>query len=503
MTTRTRTAHALGVGALTLALTTLYALYLLTLHRTMRDGMMDVAEFDQAISGYAHFSAPHSPFIGLPTVDGAGELQLSDHFTPLLALLAPLYWIHDGPQTLLVETAALAALPVMPLWSFARRAFAPYRWGTCAAYLIVIGYGLSWPLQTALAFEFHEVFLAMPIIAWMLERAQAGRLRQAALVSLLLLGVKDDMGFVVAVFGAYLAVKDGPLRDWRRRSPYLAMIPLGLGMVVLVNAVLLPLFGGSPTRNFTYGQFGATPGRALLAMATDPALVGQNLLTPTTKLTTLAMLLLPVLALCLRSPITLLAVPLLLERFLSTNELYWGMSLHYNAFLEPILLCGGVDGAARILANRARRRVAIGAPAPDRRPRARLPLVFAVWTALCAVLAPAPLQQMAKSSFWNASTPDIVAARAALDHVPGGTLVAAADAVGPQLLDRDRVILWTCPGDRDYPAAPWILADTGRASPPFPSVAAQAADVRLLLARGYRVMFQDDGYIVLHRPHGD
>lgn len=233
--------------------------------------MMDIAEFDQAISGYAHFSAPHSPFVGLPTVAGSGALQLSDHFTPLSAVLAPLYWIHDGPETLLVETAVLAALPIIPTWIFARRAFGPSRSATVAAYLIAFGYGLNWPLQMALAFEFHEVFLAMPVMAWMIERAQAGRLRQAALISLLLLGVKDDMGFVVAAFGGYLATKDASpgtaLRVATRadRRLFLAMIPLGLGAVALVNKVLLPAFGGSPTRNFTYGQFGPRRSRRLSA----------------------------------------------------------------------------------------------------------------------------------------------------------------------------------------------------------------------------------------------
>lgn len=509
--------HISGVGALAAGLATLYALYLLTLHATLRDGMMDVAEFDQAISSYAHFTAPHSPFIGLGAVNGSGALQLSDHFTPLLALLAPFYWIRDGPETLLIETAILAALPVIPMWIFARRAFAPSSSGTCAAYLIALGYGLSWPLQMALAFEFHEVFLAMPVMAWMLERAQAGRLRQAALISLLLLGVKDDMGFVVAAFGAYLAAKDvtpgawcrlaaaartspgAPLRAATRsgRWSYLAMIPIGLGMVALVNAVLLPMFGGSPTRNFTYSQFGRTPGRAMITMITHPALVGYTIVDPPTKLATLAMLLCPVLALCLLSPITLLVTPLLLERFLSTNNLYWGMALHYNAFLIPILFCGGIDGAARLTRALAARKAARAAP--DRDSRGSLPLLLATWSVAFGLITPFPMHEMITPSFWNTSTSEITAARTALSHIPAGTLVAAADSLGPQLLSRDQVIMWTSPGDRDYPDAPWVLADIRRPSPPFPSVAAQATDVRLLLSKGYQPVFQDDGFIVLHK----
>jgi hypothetical protein len=59
--------------------------------------------------------------------------------------------------------------------------------------------------------------------------------------------------------------------------------------------------------------------------------------------------------------------------------------------------------------------------------------------------------------------------------------------------------MWTYPKDRDYPATPWVIADTQRLSPPFPSIAAQKDDVRILFSEGYRVVFQDDGFIVLHK----
>ncbi len=352
--------HVLGVGLITSLYAALYSTYLLVLHATLKDGLADVGEYDQAVSGYAHFMAPHSPFVGLPDLGSAGVLQLSDHFTPLLALLAPFYWIHDGPETLLVETAVLGALPIIPLWLFTRRAVGESRlFGTVAGYLVAIGYGVTWPLQMALWFEFHEVFLALPVMMWMIERAQAGRLRQAALVSLLLLGVKDDLGFVVAVFGVYLATKDVTLRRWGRflrraardrgevlralrrsdRLWFLSLVPVGLLMVILVNKALLPAFGGSSTRNFTYTEFGATPGAAIRAMLGDPGTAIGTLFNSPFKTQTLSMLLWPVLGLCLLSPLSLMVAPLLIERFLSVNNLGAG---------HPGELLRGVRGHLRV-----------------------------------------------------------------------------------------------------------------------------------------------------------
>jgi hypothetical protein len=109
---------------------------------------------------------------------------------------------------------------------------------------------------------------------------------------------------------------------------------------------------------------------------------------------------------------------------------------------------------------------------------------------------------MLSPTFWRTSSAATTAARAALAHVPSGTLVAAAQNLGPQLLSRDRVIMWTYPHDRGYPQTPWVIADIQRPSPPFASIAAQAADVRLLLAQHYSIVFEDDGYVVLRQGRG-
>lgn len=527
----------------------LYSTYLLLLHTRLQDGLADVGEYDQAVSGYAHFMGPHSPFIALRSAGDAGALQLSDHFTPLLALLAPFYWIHDGPETLLIETGVLTALPIIPLWIFVRRAVRQSgRFGgamaSVAAYLVVIGYGATWPLQMALWFEFHEVFLALPIMMWMIERAQAGRLRQAALISLLLLGVKDDMGFVVAVFGLYLATKDATLRDWARllrRAPrrprllldalrrrdrmwLLALVPIGLGMVWLVAQVLVPAAGGSPNRNFTYTEFGPTQSAAIHAMLADPAHTVHTLIDSQYKRQTLEMLLWPVLGLCLFSPLCLMAAPLVAERFLSVNQLYWVMPYHYNAFLVPIIFCAGVDGALRL--SRWLTSAKLLSPRSDAPPKSvvaartltglvagRGPFIrtvlmtaFAAYVAIYAwgTFHRYPMHHMTEASFWDTSTPDVVAAKQAAAKIPDHTYVSAATQVGPQLLGRDKVVMWDPPGDRAYPPAPWVLADVKRPSYPFKGntdaekIAAQQAEVQRLESKGYRIVFQSDGWIVLH-----
>lgn len=510
--TRRRWPHIAGLGLIMLVYGGLYFVYLMTRESTLNSGLLDVGIYDQAISSLAHFHGPDSPVVALPTLDGLGKSQFSDHFTPLLALFVPLYWIHNGPSSLYFGTALLAVLPVIPIWIFTRRAA-----NTATAYFVVLAYGLSWPMQMALWFAFHEVFLAVPIMAWMIERAQAGRIKQAALVSLLLLGVKDDMGFVVAAFGVYLAAKDlSPLRwheFWRelrrpRRYLLLVLVPVGVVMVALVGSVIIPHFGGSPGRDFTYTEFGPTTGSAVKSMVEHPWRVVTDLFSPAVKWQTLQWLLWPLLLLPLLSPLSILAVPLVVERFLSDNTLYWGMPYHYNAFLLPILFLAAVDGGVRLSrwigAGLDGRQVGrFGFLGTMRAPTVRtvVQVIFGLYILVFSwsTVARYPMWHMTQASFWQSDTASINAAKTAAAHVPAGVTVAAAAQIGTHLLSKDKVIMWSTPGDRGYPATPWVLADVQRPSYPWATVADQKAAVATLVGDGYQVVFEADGWVVLHK----
>ena len=105
-----RRRHGIAVAALTSVTAAAYFTYLLVYYRSLHYGLLDLGIYDQAVQGYAHFHAPNSPVVALPNATDPGLSQLSDHFTPLLAVIAPLYWIHDSPVTLLFATAVLSAL---------------------------------------------------------------------------------------------------------------------------------------------------------------------------------------------------------------------------------------------------------------------------------------------------------------------------------------------------------------------------------------------------------
>src|SRR5215813_11990207 len=360
-----RRAHQVAVRILTALTAAAYSAIALARYYTFHTGSYDLVIFDQAVRSYAHFQPGISIIKGMHNGFGPHFSVLGDHWSPILAALAPLYWIYNSPQTLLVAQAVLFALAIPPLWLFTRRAFGGGQRAVIAAYLVSVVYLLSWPIAEALTYSFHEVAFAPVLTAVALERLQAGRLRTALIALAVLLLVKEDMGLLVAGIGLYLAVARPRVVPRQLLAGAILMVA-GVAVTVIATYVLIPAFGGRSGYYWAYTALGSNVPQALQHLITHPASSLGLLITPRTKLVTMAWLFGAFCFLPLLSPITLAVIPLLLERMLgSVFPAWWSTSFQYNAFLVVILLCAAVDGAARlgrwVAAARQRRSAAAAA----------------------------------------------------------------------------------------------------------------------------------------------
>jgi hypothetical protein len=102
------------------------------------------------------------------------------------------------------------------------------------------------------------------------------------------------------------------------------------------------------------------------------------------------------------------------------------------------------------------------------------------------------------SSFYRRDA-QMNAAAAAVAVVPSGVTVEAVNNLGPQLSARDTVLLWDGDGGTPQLGASWVVANIMEQQFTFRSVADQQQRVAFLERNGYRVVFQRDGYLVLHR----
>jgi uncharacterized membrane protein len=483
--------HWRGVTILTVVAALVYVTDALIRFRRFLSSTFDLVIFDQGIRGYAHFSAPVSIARGVADGGTAHFLLLSDHWSPLLAVLAPFYWIHDGPATLLVGQGVLFALAIPPLWAFTARQLGPL-----AAYAVAAAYALSLPIMAAVTFDFHEVAFVPVLTAVMAERFQAGRRWPAIAAAVALLLVKEDMGLLVAGYGVYLLLT-------RRRWTGLGFVAGGLAATWLTSHQLIPAFGGSATFYWAYGQFGPTVGSAAGNIATHPLHALHVLVTPGVKVRTMIGLLAPLAFLPLASPLVLAAVPLLAERMLASGyPLWWQAKFQYNAFIVMIMFLAAVDGAARLQRwwQRAGWHLQLGWAWGSKQSRARDWPPATIWASLVLIAALvyvpfSPFGQLLHPKYYMVNS-RMAAADRAVAHVPSGVEVEAANNVGPHLSGRDIVLLL----DGTPRWAPWVVADTKGLDFPFCTPQQQAQDVAYLKAHGYRQVFADDGYVVLHRP---
>ncbi|MFI0821678.1 DUF2079 domain-containing protein [Streptomyces sp. NPDC021098] len=371
-------------------------------YRRMATMSWDLGIFEQAIRAYAHFQAP------IADLKGPGANILGDHFSPITALLAPLYRIFPGPVTLLVAQAALFALSAVPVARTAARLL-----GRARGLAIGLAYGLAWGLQRAVDFDFHEICFAIPLIAFSLEAVIRKRWYAAMLWAAPLVFVKEDMGATVAAIGAVIAI-----RAWRERVPGIAPLAVALmGFGILGSAlalgVVIPGFNGAGSYDY-WDKVGSGGSDATIPFATALGTLLWTLL-PTTGL------------LALRSPLLLAAVPTLGWRFVSHDEHYWGTDWHYSAVLMPVVFLALVDALDRIGASRR-----------DWLGRYARQVPAAVCAAALALTTSLPLAGLAEAATYRKPR-DVAAAERLLDRIPDGATVEAN--VGPiaRLTSRCRV----------------------------------------------------------------
>ena len=322
-----------------------------------------------------------------------------------------------------------------------------------------LAYGMSWGLQSAINFDFHEIAFAVPLLAFGLTALVERRWTAATAWTLPLIAVKEDLPATVAVIGLLLV-----LRGRRRLGAATIVVAVCSGLLIV--GVILPAL--NPNHVYAYAASTAPDGQNPL----------QRLLLPAIKLRTLLELLAPTLFLALRSPLLLTAVPTLAWRFWSTNPSYWGTSYQYSAVLMPIAFVAFLDALPATGTGRPARAAA-----------------HAAWViALAAtILIPLPLHGLLNAGNWGTDA-NAQQARLALAHIPDNARVAADNRLAPQLTSRCTVYLF--PG---YPQADLRPEWVAVSNPPDTSMAApetMAAALDQLPAYGYQVALRTNNVIV-------
>lgn len=305
---------------------------LVSLHRFWQYEVFyfDFGIFDQAIWYASRLAPPVIEHLAVP-----GKWIFADHFSPTIFLLAPLYWLTDQREVLLIAQAIAVSASGLVLYHIGRRVLKDYflSFAVMVAYLLFVG------LQNAIITDFHEVTVGTLPLMLLFWAYVARRRRLFFLFLLLILGIKESTAILGATLGLTITLTD---KKWRRIGLMTLVISVIWGLVA--TKLIIPFFSG--------GAYGYSPILPTELWGHITGFFNEAIKRKTILYTFGSFLFLPI----LYPPAWLLILQDFYIRFVPRDtNLRWDLGLHYSAQLAPIL------GYASVMAARKLRRPVIAA----------------------------------------------------------------------------------------------------------------------------------------------
>jgi uncharacterized membrane protein len=403
-------------------------------HRAFETGRFDLGNMVQAV-----WSTAHGHPLQVTNLHGAQVSRLGAHVDPILAVFAPLWWLWPSPSLLLTAQAIAVALGALPLFWLARKHTTSDR--------AALGFSLAYLLFPATEWmtlnEFHPVALACPLLLFAIWYLDEDRLLPFAGFALLAAVTREEIPLVIAGLGLWYAIGR---RRWLVGG---TIAVVGIAASAAAIQVVIPHFHqGTAAFYSRYDAVGGSASGIARKAVTDPGrLVSVAFDHRGTHY--LLDLLLPIAALALLAPLLLVAlVPELALNLLSSVDAQSSIHYHYVAGEVPILFAAAAIGAGRL--GRwagAAATVAVLAAVAGNYLLGPIPL----WRSL-----PGGETLQARSA--QVSRHDRIAAHE-LELIPAGAPVAATNALGAHLSERQRIFSVPYLG-----GAEWVAVDEQKPS---------------------------------------
>lgn len=279
-------------------------------HSRFESFAYDLGIYDQAIWLFSHFKSPFSTI--------KNSHIFGDHLIPALYFLSPIYWFFDEVAALLLFQAIWVATGAIPIYLLAKEKLKNVFLSFVLAFCFLSFFGI----QNGIAFDFHPLLIAVPLITWWLYFLEKGKRLKVFLLSLVILGLQENLGLLLIALGFVVLIQK------KDKAFGAIIILLASFWFLLATKVLMPYFSSQDT--FSY-------------FPTKPFLVPQNffkeLFYPFEKTKTIFVSLGAFAFLPIFSPIFLIPIfEQFMERFVGNIvATRWGIGLHYSAPLAPIL----------------------------------------------------------------------------------------------------------------------------------------------------------------------
>lgn len=297
---------------------------------------MDMGVVDQAI-----WNTVHKGSILFTSLSGNIN-YLGAHFSPILLLIAPFYFIGDGAIILIFLQAAVIGISIFPLYLIAKQRLN----NRLLVFVFIFAFFLSKPLRGVGLLDFHADVFLIPLIFTSYYLLITKRIFWAVSAIILMLCCKESAAILVFAYGIFT------ITCLKRYSLGASLIAAGIGWWITVTNLIMPQL--AYTESFPYSHwlpFGATYADNIIAVIKNPLLPAKLFFSSET-IEYCVKLFVPVGLLSFLSPqhYVLFLVPL---AFNILGGIHHGgmvtITSHYPAQALPFIFISAIYGAGKVV----------------------------------------------------------------------------------------------------------------------------------------------------------
>jgi len=332
---------------------------------------------------------------------------LSEHFSPVLFLLVPLYACFRTPLALLAAHGVVCALALIPLY-FLVKAYTGRRWPPV---LVCLAYLFSRTVTKGLLYDFHhEIFYPLFFFCAFLAGVRK-KWPIYYLVLVLCASVKEDAFVAIGGLGLFLLFS----KDRGDRLHGLATAALAAAGMIAVLYCAMPFFrlssaGGAYKFAGYWGGYGSSPGEMAMNFV-NPLRQAEIFFTPQKTLSMLTLFLsFAFLPFATLRGLAFLVGPNFFILFSSNIDSLFNLSMYYGLLITPFLFYASILGMRSIAAKWPSRRDIV--------------LTALAALLLCGHIADSRLFKFCRPSYWR-ENPRYRTAVEIAQTIPCGAAVSA------------------------------------------------------------------------------
>ena len=305
-----------------------------------RTDALDLGMLNHALYNFAHFDQ------NLFTLDIAGQEvnYFGDHFSPIMFLYIPFYYLFGSYALLLIQILAIA-FGGYGIYKYSQLYFK----NNSIPILFLIHFFGFWGIYSALSYDFHNNVVAAMFVPWLLYYYEKSNKKMFLLFFVLILISKENMALWLAFILLGLVCKKTTKSTFKKVLRFeIPLIVFALLFFVLTIRVVMPYLrdGQGFSQLARYSHLGNTIPEILNTIIQKPSYVFSLLFENTTDSLNnygiksqlhFMVLISGGFALFYKPRFLLMLAPIYAQKLLTNNTGFWGVHLQYSIEFIPII----------------------------------------------------------------------------------------------------------------------------------------------------------------------